>query len=49
LACGLFLNAVAFCWLSAAVGAAVPSSSVIIVIKYNDDINEKNIAEDCDL
>jgi hypothetical protein len=41
--CGLFLNAVAFCWLSAAAGAAVPSSSVIIHIKFNDDLNEKTL------
>jgi hypothetical protein len=46
LACGFFLDAVAFCWLSAAAAAAVPSSAVINVIKYNDDIKNKTF--DCD-
>jgi hypothetical protein len=41
LACGFFLDVVAFCWLLAVAAAAVPSTAVIIVIKYNDDTNNK--------
>jgi hypothetical protein len=39
LACGFFLDVVAFCWLSASAAAAVTSSAVIIVTKYSDDIS----------